>query len=58
MKRIGQNANAELIDELYNLEIDPKEENNIIADPKNQTKRKYLETLLNDWMISINDPAL
>ncbi len=58
VRRFGQNADADLLDELYNLKSDPRETTNLIAALKNQDIRKSLEEMLEGWMISINDPAL
>ncbi|MDG1437738.1 MAG: sulfatase-like hydrolase/transferase, partial [Emcibacteraceae bacterium] len=58
VKRFGLNANAELLDELYNVSIDPDEEHNLIADPDYIEMIATLEKHIRDWMIEINDPAL
>ena len=58
IKRFGLGANADLVDELYNLKNDPDEENNLIAMTEHQQMRQKLEKLLEGWMIEINDPAL
>lgn len=58
VKRFKFRAASELIDELYNLEIDPDEKKNLIADPDSQIKKNELEEMLREWMVSINDPAL
>lgn len=58
VRRFGQNADADLLDELYNLKSDPKESENLIAAQNHQDIRKTLERMLERWMVSINDPAL
>jgi choline-sulfatase len=58
VRRFGQNADADLLDELYNLKSDPKESENLIAAQNHQDTRKILDQMLESWMISINDPAL
>lgn len=58
IKRFGQGADAELIDELYDVESDPGEEANLIREAKHQKTRSELEKMLHDWQISINDPVL
>ncbi|MDG1707731.1 MAG: sulfatase-like hydrolase/transferase [Emcibacteraceae bacterium] len=58
VKKFGLNANAELLDELYNIVIDPKEENNLITNTNYKKELEKLEVKLHAWMIEINDPAL
>lgn len=58
IRRFGQGADAELIDELYDVENDPGEEENLISVYEHQKTRAELEKMLHDWQISINDPVL
>ncbi|MEZ5759054.1 MAG: sulfatase-like hydrolase/transferase [Emcibacteraceae bacterium] len=58
IKRFKQGANAELLDELYNLKTDPQEKENLIAVDEHQQIRKDLEAMLKKWMTEINDPDL
>ncbi|HPF47250.1 MAG TPA: sulfatase-like hydrolase/transferase, partial [Emcibacteraceae bacterium] len=58
IKRFKQGANAELLDELYNLKSDPYEKENLIAAAEHQKIRSDLEAMLEKWMIEINDPDL
>ncbi len=58
VRRFGQNAAPALIDELYNLKADPREQSNLIAEKDHQEKRRELDGLLLKWMGEINDPAL
>ena len=58
VKRFGFRAGSELVDELYHLKNDPEEKTNLIADKSSQVKREELEKLIEEWMVSINDPAL
>lgn len=58
VKRFKMNAVSELIDELYNVKLDPGEEDNLIASKDHQAIRKKLEGLINHWQHKINDPVL
>ena len=58
VKRFNQAAPSELIDELYDLELDPSEENNLIDQSDYQAIKKKLEDMLYLWQVKINDPVL
>ena len=58
IKRFNLKANAELVDELYDLETDPNEETNLIKQVSNQPIYEKLDNLIHSWMISIDDPLL
>ena len=58
IKRFKLGADAELVDELYNVEDDAGEQNNLIADPEYQAIRSELEKMLHEWQVKINDPVL
>ena len=58
VKRFGLSANSILVDELYDLNSDPSENNNLISHPDHQTRRLELNMDLQNWMIKIKDPAL
>jgi arylsulfatase A-like enzyme len=58
IKRFNLKANAELVDELYDLEADPNEETNLIKQVSNQPIYEKLDNLIHSWMISIDDPLL
>lgn len=58
IKRFGLGANADLVDELYNVKNDPGELNNLINQNEHQTIREELEGLLRDWLLKIDDPVL
>jgi len=58
IKRFGLSANADLVDELYNVKNDPGELNNLIDQNEHQTIREELEGLLRDWLLKIDDPVL
>ena len=45
-------------DELYDLEEDPYEMNNLISDPRYSDKIREMRTLIDDWMSETNYPAL
>ncbi|MBT5767171.1 sulfatase-like hydrolase/transferase [Emcibacteraceae bacterium] len=58
IKRFGLRANADLVDELYNVKNDPGELNNLINQNEHQTIREELESLLREWLLKIDDPVL
>ena len=58
VKRFGLGADADLVDELYDLSTDAKEMNNLISHPDHQIRRSVLEAFLENWMKDIKDPAL
>ncbi len=58
VKRFGLGADAELVDELYELSTDPGEMSNLISHPDHQIRRSVLEAFLKNWMTEIEDPAL
>jgi len=58
VKRFGLSANPILVDELYDLNSDPSENNNLISHPDHQIRRLELNMYLQNWMIKIKDPAL
>ncbi len=58
IKRFNQGAPANLIDQLYNVDDDPGEENNLIEATEHQEIRKKLEAMLNVWQHKIKDPVL
>lgn len=58
IKRFGLNANADLVDELYNVNHDPGELKNLISDKNHQTIRHELENMLHEWLQKIDDPVL
>lgn len=58
IKRFKLGAAADLVDELYNVEDDAGEQNNLISDPEYQSVRQDLEKMLHDWQVKINDPVL
>jgi arylsulfatase A-like enzyme len=51
-------TNARVEEELYDLEKDPNERNNIIDDPTYKDVAAELRTKLNKWMERTNDPIL
>lgn len=57
IKRYNLGAVATLTDQLYNLEQDPDELNNLIADAEHKDMRKKLEDFLLNWQLQINDPV-
>ncbi|MDA9180406.1 sulfatase-like hydrolase/transferase [Emcibacteraceae bacterium] len=58
IKRFGLRANADLVDELYNVKNDPGELNNLINQNEHQIIREELESLLREWLLKIDDPVL
>lgn len=44
--------------ELYDLENDPWEFNNLAADPSHQAELKRLQSVLHDWRLNTRDPFL
>jgi choline-sulfatase len=58
VKRFGQGAPAEQVDQLYNVVDDPAEENNLIDVAEHQQRRKILEAMILDWQVKISDPVL
>ena len=58
VKRFGLNANADLVDELYNVKNDPGEYDNLISHKAYQNIRHDLEEMLHQWLIKIDDPVL
>lgn len=58
IKRFGLSANADLVDELYNVKNDPGELNNLINQNEHQARREELESLLREWLLKIDDPVL
>jgi choline-sulfatase len=58
VKRFNLKAKAELTDELYNLEIDPGEQTNLINEVSNKSIYEKLNKLMYSWMKDINDPVL
>lgn len=58
IKRFGLGANADLVDELYNVKNDPGELYNLINQNEHQARREELEGLLRDWLLKIDDPVL
>jgi len=51
-------AKPSLEEELYDLEKDPNEKNNLIDDPSYKNIAAELRAKLNDWMERTNDPIL
>ena len=49
-------APAKPLEELYDLQNDPDEVNNLAADPQHLGKLKELRGALNTWIAEINDP--
>jgi arylsulfatase A-like enzyme len=45
-------------EELYDLQTDPYELNNIADKPENKPVLRRMREQLNKWMLSQNDPAL
>ena len=58
VKRFNLKAKAELTDELYNLEVDPGEQTNLINEVSNKSIYEKLNKLMYSWMKDINDPVL
>lgn len=58
VKRFNLKAKAELTDELYNLEVDPGEQTNLINEVSNKSIYEKLNKLMYLWMKDINDPLL
>ncbi|MBT6036835.1 MAG: sulfatase-like hydrolase/transferase [Kordiimonadaceae bacterium] len=58
VKRFNMGADADLIDELYNVESDPGELTNLISAAEHQEKRIELEKMLFNWQQQISDPLV
>ena len=59
VKMAGFNVQEERpVCELYDLENDPDELNNLAGDEEHRRIRKELEKALMDWMNEVNDPIL
>ena len=58
VKRFNLKAKGRFVDELYNLNEDPEEKNNLIKDEKYFNKIAELENRLLSWMERINDEVV
>ena len=58
MGNLKYGCNQTSQDELYDLETDPYEMDNLIDNPKYLDKLKILKTKLKKWMQETDDPAL
>jgi len=58
VRRFKQGANANLIDQLYNVKEDPGENINLINSAEHQANRSKLDEMLMKWLVEIDDPVL
>lgn len=58
VKHFSQGALSDWIDELYDVQADPGETQNLISQPEHQAIRRDLEQRLTAWQQKIKDPVL
>ncbi len=56
IRHLGMTANAEWLDELYDMTVDPGETRNLIEDDAVQSVREDLYDRLSSWQRAIDDP--